>query len=243
MEAKTDSQLIQAGNSRWLNFSNHASVQPVLAQGYAAFCFAIDGELCGVFSLEDSLRPDAAHTVAKLQERGMVVHVVSGDDAGATQTMTTVLGINEENVRAGVSPADKQAYVQSLLTDEAISKEQVVVFCGDGTNDAAALAQATVGVHMNGGSDLAESAADVVLMQPGLSGLLAMMDVSKLATNRIKFNFAWSFVYNLFAILLAAGAFVNARIPPEYAGLGELVSVLPVVAAAVLLRWSKLSVE
>lgn len=118
-----------------------------------------------------------------------------------------------------------------------------MVFCGDGTNDAAALAQATVGVHMNGGSDLAESAADVVLMQPGLSGLLAMMDVSKLATNRIKFNFAWSFVYNLFAILLAAGAFVNARIPPEYAGLGELVSVLPVVAAAVLLRWSKLSVE
>lgn len=243
MEAQVDSQLIQAGNSRWLNLSNHRAVQPVLAQGYTAFCFAINGSLLALFSLEDSLRPDAIGTVAKLQERGMVVHVVSGDDAGATQTMTSVLGIDEDNVKAGVSPADKQAYVQNLFTGETTGKEQVVVFCGDGTNDAAALAQATIGVHMSGGSDLAESAADVVLMRPGLSGLLAMMDISKLATNRIKFNFAWSFVYNLFAILLAAGAFVNARIPPEFAGLGELVSVLPVVAAAVLLRWSKLSVE
>ncbi|KAJ5183838.1 hypothetical protein N7492_001454 [Penicillium capsulatum] len=243
MEARTDTQLIQAGNSRWLNLTGHALIQPILDQGHTAFCFAIDGHLCAVFGLEDSLRPDAAWAVAKLQERGMSVHVVSGDDAGATHTMTSALGIREENVRAGASPAEKQAYVRNLLASGITASEKVVVFCGDGTNDAAALAQATVGVHVNGGSDLAESAADVVLMRPGLGGLLAMMDVSKLATNRIKFNFAWSFVYNLFAILLAAGAFLNARIPPEFAGLGELVSVLPVVAAAVLLRWSKLSVE
>lgn len=55
---------------------------------------------------------------------------------------------------------------------------------------------------------------------------------------RIKFNFGWSCVYNTFAVLLAAGAFVDARIPPEFAGLGELVSALPVIVAAVLLRWS-----
>ena len=67
-----------------------------------------------------------------------------------------------------------------------------------------------------------------------------MMDVSRKSVNRIKFNFIWSFVYNTFAVLLAAGAFVNARISPEFAGLGELVSVLPVIAAALLLRWSKI---
>ncbi|KAJ5240048.1 hypothetical protein N7468_004667 [Penicillium chermesinum] len=85
---------------------------------------------------------------------------------------------------------------------------------------------------MNEGTDVAQSAADVVLMRPSLAGILTMMDASRKSVNRIKFNFIWSFVYNTFAVLLAAGAFVNARIPPEFAGLGELVSVLPVIAAA-----------
>jgi Cu2+-exporting ATPase len=93
---------------------------------------------------------------------------------------------------------------------------------------------------MNEGTDVAQSAADVVLMRPSLAGILTMMNASRKSVNRIKFNFGWSFVYNTFAVLLAAGAFVNARIPPEFAGLGELVSVLPVIAAAVLLRWSKI---
>ena len=113
------------------------------------------------------------------------------------------------------------------------------MFCGDGTNDAVALARATIGVHMNEGTDVAQSAADVVLMRPSLAGILTMMDASRKSVSRIKFNFIWSFVYNTLAVLLAAGAFVNARIPPEFAGLGELVSVLPVIFAAVLLRWSK----
>jgi Cu2+-exporting ATPase len=114
------------------------------------------------------------------------------------------------------------------------------MFCGDGTNDAIALAQATIGVHMNEGTDVAKSAADVVLMRPSLSGILIAITVSRKSIHRIAFNFGWSFVYNVFAILLAAGAFVHARIPPEFAGLGELVSVLPVVAAGILLRWAKI---
>ena len=92
---------------------------------------------------------------------------------------------------------------------------------------------------MNEGTDVAQSAADVVLVRPDLSGVLTTIAVSKKAANRIRFNFAWSVVYNLFAILLGAGVFVHARIPPEFAGLGELVSVLPVIAAAVALRWSR----
>jgi Cu2+-exporting ATPase len=77
-------------------------------------------------------------------------------------------------------------------------------------------------------------------MRPNLGGILTAITVSRKSIQRVVFNFSWSFVYNLFAILLAAGAFVNARIPPEFAGLGELVSVLPVIAAAMQLRWSKI---
>ncbi|EKV11060.1 Copper-transporting ATPase, putative [Penicillium digitatum] len=240
VEAKLANQTLQAGNSRWLELSTQPLVQPVLTQGYTAFCFVINGALLAVFGLEDSLRADATHVVHTLQKRGVSVHVVSGDDEGAVQNVAIKLRIPESNVRARSSPADKQVYVKNLLGNCSDGDVPIVIFCGDGTNDAVALAQATIGVHMNEGSDVAQSAADIVLMRPNLSGLLTMMDASKVSVRRIKFNFAWSFIYNTFAVLLAAGAFVNARIPPQFAGLGELISVLPVIIAAVLLRWSKI---
>lgn len=231
---------LRAGNSRWLNLSENEHVQQMLAQGYTVFCFTIDNALQAVYGLEDELRSDAAATIETLQKRDVSVHVVSGDDDGAVHSLASKLGIPGGNVRARSSPADKKDYIQTLLGTGADGKKPVVVFCGDGTNDAAALAQATIGVHMNEGTDVAQSAADVVLLRPSLAGICTMMNASQKSVNRIKLNFIWSFVYNTFAVLLAAGAFVNARIPPEFAGLGELVSVLPVIAAAVLLRWSKI---
>lgn len=231
---------LRAGNSRWLNLSENEVVQPMLAQGYTVFCFTIDNALQAVYGLEDELRPDAVGTINTLQKRGISVHVVSGDDDGAVQSLASKLSIPGDNVRSRSSPADKKDYIQTLLSTGIDRKKPIVVFCGDGTNDAVALAQATIGVHMNEGTDVAQSAADVVLMRPSLAGIPTMMDASRKSVNRIKFNFIWSFVYNTFAVLLAAGAFVNARIPPEFAGLGELVSVLPVIAAALLLRWSKI---
>ncbi|KXG47942.1 ATPase, P-type, K/Mg/Cd/Cu/Zn/Na/Ca/Na/H-transporter [Penicillium griseofulvum] len=239
VEATFYGRKLRAGNSRWLNLSENELVQPLLAQGYTVFCFTIDNALQAVYCLEDEPRPDAASTIQTLQKRGISVHLVSGDDDGAVQSLACKLSIFNGNVRSRSSPADKKDYIQTLLST-GNHKKPVIVFCGDGTNDAVALAQATIGVHMNEGTDVAQSAADVVLMRPSLAGILTMMDVSRKSVNRIKFNFTWSFVYNTFAVLLAAGAFVNARIPLEFAGLGELVSVLPVIAAALLLRWSKI---
>ncbi|KAL7628066.1 hypothetical protein AAE478_002262 [Parahypoxylon ruwenzoriense] len=241
--------LIQAGNSRWLGTESDHLVQDVLSKGYTAFCVTIDSELQAVYGLTDTVRQDAASTIAELRKRNIAVSMLSGDDDGAVQAVASSLGIPEENAISRCSPADKQAYIQKLLrtqTGTDAKKQPVVVFVGDGTNDAVALAQATIGVHVNSGTDVAQSAADVVLMRPSLGGVLAMADVSRAAVRRIVFNFGWSFVYNLFAILLAAGAFVtagrggNVRIPPEFAGLGELVSVLPVIVVAVSLRWARL---
>jgi Cu2+-exporting ATPase len=237
---------LRAGNSRWLGLSSDPRIQPILADGFTAFCCTVDGSLTAVFGLEDSLRPDALLTVSRLQDSDISVHVLSGDDEGAVRAVTSQLNIPDANVRARCTPADKQSYIQQLLSTVSLNdntqkhKNPVVIFCGDGTNDAVALAQATIGVHMNEGTDVAKSAADVVLMRPSLSGILTVIDISRKSIHRIAFNFGWSFVYNLFAILLGSGAFVKARIPPEFAGLGELVSVLPVIAAAVLLRWTKI---
>ena len=237
--------ILRAGNSHWLNLSSNPRVSTVLDKGYTAFCFTINGSLVGVMGLEDTLRPDAKQTVSQLRGKGITVCLLSGDDDGAVHTVATQLKIADHHVRSRYTPGDKQAYIQQLMETPISTqpgkkaRSPVVVFCGDGTNDAVALAQATIGVHINEGTDVAQSAADVVLIRPNLSGIMMMINTSKAAMRRIYFNFVWSFVYNLFAILLAAGAFVDARIPPEFAGLGEIISVLPVIVAAVLLRWQK----
>jgi Cu2+-exporting ATPase len=244
--AKESGLALQVGNSRWLNLASDPAVQTGLSSGYTVLCFTIDGNLAAVFSLEDSVRPDAAATVKDLIDRGMEVHVISGDDDGAVRTIANQLSIPASNVRSRCTPGDKQAYIQALLKPATAPntkkpKDPVVIFCGDGTNDAVALAQATVGIHMSdGGTDVASAAADVVLVRPSLAGVLTVVSVSRASMRRVAFNFGWSFLYNLLAVLLAAGAFVRARIPPEFAGLGEIVSVLPVIAAAVLMRWSKI---
>lgn len=238
-----DSQLY-AGNATWLDLSSNAHVHSIKSQARSVFCFVVGESPVAIFGLQDSPRPDAAATVSKLQRSGIQVHLLSGDDDEVVHAVGRDLGIVEANIRSRCSPADKQEYIKGLLeapsAQQTKSKAPVVIFCGDGTNDAAALAQATIGVHINEGTDVAKSAADVVLMRPNLEGILTAISVSKKAVHRIGFNFGWSFVYNLFAILLSAGAFVHARIPPAYAGLGELVSVLPVIAAALLLRWTKI---
>lgn len=112
-----------------------------------------------------------------------------------------------------------------------------VMFCGDGTNDAAAVAQADIGAHMGGrltASDVTQGAADVVLMK-GLEGIPFLLEVSKASYNRMYFNFVWSAIYNVLAVTMASGAWVKFRIPPRYAGLGEMVSVIPVILAALSL--------
>jgi heavy metal translocating P-type ATPase len=242
---------IRAGNSTWLECQSHDRVKAALANGLTTFCVVIDDTLVAVYGLRDSLRPDALSTISSLYAAGIAVHILSGDDEGAVRSVASQLDVAVSNYRSRCSPADKLTYIQALQQQPQIRKHSkkpklefpTVIFVGDGTNDAPSLSLATIGVHISTGTDVAQSAADVVLVRPHLSGVLAMIAVSRLAVRRIAFNFAWSFVYNVFAVALGAGVFVaaggNARIPPEFAGLGELVSVLPVIAAAVALRWAE----
>jgi len=234
LEGTVHGKTLRAGNSRWLGLSDHPDVKHLLSQGYTTFCVTLDDRFAAVFGLEDPLRPDASQTVVELQRRGIEVSIVSGDDEGPVSAVARQLNIT--SIRSQCTPADKQQLMQELTESGSIT-----IFCGDGTNDAVALAQATIGVHMNEGTDVAQSAADVVLVRSSLIDILTLIDLSKASMLRITINFAWSFIYNTIAILFASGALVNVRIPPEFAGLGELVSVLPVIAIAIQLRWAKFS--
>lgn len=226
---------IRAGNSRWLGVESLPQVQSLFSRNLTVFCVAVNNDLHAIFGLEDSIRPDAIATVSSLTARGIAVSIVSGDEDGSVQSVAAMLGIPSSYAKSRCLPAEKQKYLQTIMA----TPNSTTIFCGDGTNDAIALAQADIGVHMNSGTDVARSAADVLLVRPALGGILILVDLSRAAFRRIIFNFAWAFVYNLFAITLAAGAFVRARVPPQYAGLGEIVSVLPVILIALQLKWAR----
>jgi Cd2+-exporting ATPase len=235
IEAMCNGTSIRAGNPYWLGVQDAPSVYALLQRGLTIFCVTINNELTAVFGLQDKPRTDAVYTIKHLKSRGITVSLISGDNENAVNFTARQLGISATHTHSRCSPEDKKAYVKSLL----LSTGNTVLFCGDGTNDAIALAQASIGMHINQGTDVAQSAAGVILMRPSLKGILTLIDLSKAFYNRVVFNFVWSFVYNLFAILLAAGVFPRARIEPRYAGLGELCSVLPIIAVAMGLRLKK----
>lgn len=228
-------EVVRIGAAGWAGVEDHSAVKHLLSQGYTVSCVTKGSELLAVFGLSACLREDASATVSRLLQRGIEVSMLSGDEPEAVQKAAIALHIPVQNTGSRYSPADKQQYVKGLMA----KPKNIVLFCGDGINDSAALAQADLGVCISNDIGAAEMAADVVFMRPCLTRILDMIDFSRDASRRVKFNFVWSAVYNLVAILFAAGAFVNARLPPAYAGLGEVVSVLPVVLVALQMKWKK----
>ena len=226
-------QSVRIGNARWLRVEDLAPVRLLLSKDLTVLCATQGGRLIAVFGLQAPLREDASTVVTNLVERGIAVSIMSGDEIGAVHKVATKLGISHELVKARCTPREKQQHVKSLMQ----AANNTVLFCGDGVNDAAALSQASVGVHMNLGSHTEWTAGDAVLIRPSLLGILVLIDLSRDSCRQIVFNFFWAALYNLFAILFAAGAFVRVHLPPQYAGLGEAVSVLPVILVPLQLRW------
>ena len=243
MRATLEGKTVRGGNPFYVDAVEDPDVQRFQSQGLTVFCLRDDSALLAIIGLRDGLRADTASVISSLQARNIAVSVVSGDSSAVVNKLARELGIPLSHVRGQCSSEDKARYVTSLLTAQTGSRKKgssiTAIFCGDGSNDAVALAKADIGVHIAGGTDVAKNAADVVLTHASLAGILVLMDLSRASMRRVHLNFVWSFFYNLLAILLAAGAFVTVRIPPAYAGLGELVSVLPVIAVAMQMRWMR----
>ncbi|KAJ2990292.1 hypothetical protein NUW58_g3020 [Xylaria curta] len=229
--------VVRAGNARWTGSEALPEIRKMLDGGMSILMVRCDSVPIAAYGLRTRLRNDAAATVAKLREYGISVHLVSGDQNKAVQAIAAAVGIDRANVASQRKPEEKQSYVATLMAQPG----KIVMFCGDGTNDAVAVAQADIGVQLSDtiSSEVTRSAADVVLLS-GLSGIPFLIEVSRAAFTRIAFNFVWSAIYNVFAILLAAGAFVRIRIAPAYAGAGELVSIVPIIVAALTMLLLKL---
>ncbi|CVL08750.1 related to PCA1-P-type ATPase, controls intracellular cadmium level by enhancing cadmium efflux [Fusarium mangiferae] len=229
VEADYLDSTLRAGNARWTGADKLDDVSRLQHGGLTTLVITRDSVPLIVFGLSAQIRPEALRVISELNSRNINVHLVSGDQIKAVQAVAASVGIPAENVVGERTPPEKRDYVASLM-----EHGKRVLFCGDGTNDAIAVAQANVGAQMGGGltsSDVTQGAADVVLLN-GLEGIPFLLDISKVSFQRMYFNFVWSAVYNILAITMASGAWVEFRIPPRYAGLGEMVSVMPVILAA-----------
>ncbi|KAF8670832.1 Heavy metal translocatin [Rhizoctonia solani] len=248
VEATVDGVVIRGGSAVWAagggvvkDLGDHTVFVVSVAADPAHSVFTC----IAYYILSDSLRPDALSTIKSLTQRGLEVHILSGDNHGVVTRTASALGIPTAQARGGCSPEEKGQWIKFLQgadgdedcekgCDSEASKRRKVMFVGDGTNDALALVQSDVGVSLGGGTDVASSAAQVVLLSSLNAGLTDVFKLARAARRRVWMNFAWAGMYNAVAILLACGVLGRARIPPQWAGLGELVSVLPVV----LVAWS-----
>ncbi|KAI1812060.1 heavy metal translocatin [Poronia punctata] len=242
IEASISGRVIRAGHARWTGSEWTPEVRKLKDDGLSILVVTRDLVPIALYGLHSHIRDDAVATVARLRREGIKVHLVSGDQDKAVRDVAAAVSIDEEYVASQRTPSEKRDYVASLMKHRGRS----VLFCGDGTNDAPAVAQANIGVQLSTGdaitSEVTRSAADVVLLS-GLRGIPFLMDVSRASHKRIVFNFVWSAVYNVFAVLLAAGAFVKITIRPAYAGAGECVSIIPIILAAWTMRAARLGSE
>ena len=164
---------------------------------------AVDGEVVARAGMGDRLRPDAEATLAELRASGWKLRLLSGDAPAVVAAVGARLGFAPGECRGGASPEDKLAEIESL------ARTGRVVMVGDGVNDAAAIARATVGVGVKGGAEACLAAADVFLASPGLEPLAALTRGAARTLRAIRIGIGVSILYNALGVALAFAGVIN----------------------------------
>ncbi|WP_455496800.1 heavy metal translocating P-type ATPase [Coprobacter sp.] len=192
--------------------------------------------LLAVFAITDPLKPTSEQAIRLLEERGIEVHMLTGDGNKTAQTIAEILGIS--HIKSEVMPADKEAYIQELQ-----QKGKTVAMVGDGINDSQALARADVSIAMGKGTDIAMDVAMVTLMTSDLLLLPKAIRLSQKTVRLIYQNLFWAFIYNIIGIPIAAGILfpVNGLLlNPMWASAAMAFSSVSVVLNSLRLKYSKI---
>ena len=206
LAARLDGMEIYGGNAEFI--AAKASVPAELqaeaarlaAEGKTPLFFGGAGRLMGVIAVADTLKEDSPRAIRELQNMGIRVVMLTGDNQRTADAIGRQAGVDE--VIAGVLPDGKEAVIRRL------QESGKVAMVGDGINDAPALTRADTGIAIGAGTDVAIDAADVVLMNSRLSDVPAAIRLSRATLRNIHENLFWAFIYNIIGIPLAAGVFI-----------------------------------
>jgi Cu+-exporting ATPase len=208
-----DGQFILVGTRTWLTGQHALTVPSSLADradeaernGQTATFAAWDGQVRGVLIVADTIKPTSATAIARLKSQGLHPVLLTGDNERAARAVARQVGIDD--VIAGVLPSGKVDAIKRLQ-----DQHRTVAMAGDGVNDAAALAQADLGLAMGTGTDAAIEASDLTLVRGDLQAVPDAIALSRKTLGTIKGNLAWAFGYNVVTIPLAAAGLLNPMI-------------------------------
>lgn len=177
-----------------------AQAAELAGQGKTPLIFAKDGKLAGMIAVADVIKEDSAKAIKELQNMGIEVVMVTGDNQRTAEAIGRQAGV--DRVVAGVLPEGKEAVIRELQKAGGL-----VAMVGDGINDAPALTRADIGIAIGAGADVAIDSADIVLMNSRLTDVSAAVRLSRGTVTNIHENLFWAFFYNVICIPLAAGLF------------------------------------
>lgn len=238
VEGNVDGHIVRAGTVEWMKNlgveldAARTAIEELESESGTLVLFARGIHLVAVASISDRVKPSSASAVADLKKMGLEVWMVTGDRPAVAHHVAASVGI--EHVKASVKPSEKAEIVKTLQ-----QQGHVVAMVGDGINDAAALAQADVGIAMARGTDVAMDVAQMTLMHSDLEHVRAAIRVSRDTVRVIRQNLFWAFIYNIIGIPIAAGVLYPAfTLNPMIAGAAMAMSSVSVVLNSLRLKAS-----
>jgi P-type Cu+ transporter len=241
-------RLVQIGTQRWMQELgiNTSQLQPQWDRleylGKTVIWIAVDGTVQAIMGIADAVKPSSAAAVRTMQQMGLEVIMLTGDNRRTAEVIAREVGINR--IMAEVRPDRKAEVVKSLQLEQQGSKKRfttpkIVAMVGDGINDAPALAQADVGIAIGTGTDVAIAASDITLISGDLQGIVTAIQLSRATIRNIRQNLFFAFIYNVAGIPIAAGIlfpFFGWLLSPIIAGAAMAFSSVSVVTNALRLR-------